>query len=116
MSNFGELDALIADMTAVPRELDGLVRTVVQKAAADIKADAQLMAPVDTGNLRSSITYETQVGADAVTGEIGPTANYGVYVELGTVKMAPQPYLGPAFDRHSDAFEGALGQILGGLL
>ena len=116
MWDFRELDKLIADMAAVPRELDGLVRVAVQKTAADIKADAQNFAPVDTGFLRGSITYETAVQADAVTAEIGPTAEYGVYVELGTEHMAPHAYLGPSFDRHAHELEQALGQILGGLL
>lgn len=116
VGDFRELDKLIADLNAVPRNLERLVRVAMQKTAADIKADAQAFAPVDTGNLRASISYETHITADAVTAEIGPTAEYGIYVEYGTEHMAPQAYLGPAFDRRSPALDQALGQIVDGLL
>lgn len=111
-----QMNKLEADMAAAPRELDGLVRAVMQKGAADIKRDAKIFAPVDTGNLRASIGYETKVSAGSVEAEIGPTAEYGHYVELGTTTMAPHAYMGPAFDRHAHLVEDALGQILGGLL
>jgi hypothetical protein len=44
--------------------------------------------------------------------EIGPTASYGIYVELGTSRMRPQPYLGPATEKHAPAFYRAA-EILG---
>lgn len=31
-----------------------------------------------------------------VTWVVGPTAHYGIYVELGTSRQKPQPYLEPA--------------------
>ena len=114
--DLSQLNALIVDMEAAPRELEGLVRVAVQKTAADIKADAQAFAPVDTGFLRGSITYETHVRAGGVDAEIGPTAEYGEFVELGTARMAPQAYMGPAFDRRASELDAALSQILGGLL
>lgn len=116
MSEFPELDRLIFDMEAVPREAEGLVRLAVQKTSADIKRDAQLFAPVDTGFLKGSIGYETFIDGAGVTGEIGPTAEYGEYVELGTEKMAPHAYLGPAFDRHAYELDQAMAQIVGGFL
>jgi hypothetical protein len=38
---------------------------------------------------------EARFGSDAVY-VVGPTVNYGIYLELGTSKMEPQPYLEPA--------------------
>lgn len=114
--DLAQMNRLLADMTAAPREAEGQVRVVVQKGAADIKRDAKIFAPVDTGNLRSSIGYETRITGDAVEAEIGPTVDYGHYVELGTTKMAPAAYMGPAFDRNAPMVEDALGQILDGLL
>ena len=43
--------------------------------------------------------------------EIGPTASYGEYVELGTSRMAPHAYLGPAFDRHAGSWADALDEV-----
>lgn len=109
--DFSELYAFGAHLEDVSREALPLARAAIQKTAADIKREAQAFAPIDTGNLRSSITYETKSLASSVEAEIGPTASYGHYVEYGTSRMAPHAYLGPAFDRNVSQFEQALGQI-----
>lgn len=110
--DMAELNSFAADLGDLAKEALPLARVAVQKSAADIKRDAQAFAPVDTGNLRSSIGYETQELASAVTAEIGPTAAYGPYVEYGTSRTAPQAFLGPAFDRHVGAFEKAIEAIV----
>lgn len=115
-ADFSELNQLIADMTEIPRQADALVRVAVQKTSADIKSDAQMFAPVDTGFLKGSIGYETFIDAGGVTGEIGPTAEYGEYVETGTEIMAPHAYMGPAFDRHAYELDQAMAQIVGRFL
>ena len=61
-----------------------------------VQGDATLNAPVDTGNLRSSIDYE--VGTD--NADIFATANYAAHVEYGTSRQAAQPYLRPALDNN----------------
>lgn len=88
-----------------------LVRQVVQKLCADTKADAQAIVPVDTGFLRSSITYETKETRVGATGEVGPTADYGDYVESGTSRMAPQPYMLPAYTRQLAVIDQLAPQI-----
>lgn len=88
---------------------------LVKKTAFDIERDAKALVPVDTGNLKSSITT-TRTGV--LSAVIGPTANYGAHVEWGTSRMAPQPYMGPSTDRNRTVFERACddlgGSILGG--
>lgn len=51
---------------------------------------AKLLCPVDTGNLRNSITHLVAEGEQAVYIGVpqGPTS-YGIYVELGTGKYYP---------------------------
>lgn len=82
----------------------------LRKTAFDIEADAKALAPVDTGNLRNSIS--TDISGDGrfagMTAEVGPTAEYGVYQEYGTSVMAAQPYLAPAFDRRVPGYTQAL--------
>ena len=80
---------------------------IVKKSALDIEATAKVNAPVDTGNLMGSITSDIE----ALSAEIGPTASYGGFVEGGTSRMAAQPYMGPAFEKHVPAFEAALGKV-----
>lgn len=99
------------------KDLSALVRT----AALKIEQQAKIAAPVDTGFLRNSIYTVTnresgRPAADAAAQSIrkgaslGPEptadddltaivavgAEYGIYVELGTVRAPAQPYLLPA--------------------
>lgn len=111
--DLGGLRALAVDLRAVPRKADVEVRAITQAAAEMIKRDAQTLCPVDTGFLKGSIGYETKVLAGGVVAEIGPTAHYGGYVEEGTSRMAPQPYLAPAWDRNVPSWVAALEQFAG---
>ena len=94
-----------AGARALPKLVDAL-----NKAGADTQADAKTLAPVDTGNLRATITRTPASGVLPST-EVGAEANYGIFVEMGTSRMAPQPYLAPAADRHSEALVQAVQQI-----
>jgi phage gpG-like protein len=44
-----------------------------------------------TGRLRSSITHEVQPGGRVV--RIGTNLKYGLYLEVGTARMSPRPWL-----------------------
>lgn len=107
MSDFSELHRLALDLQRVPQRFQPRAVMALRKTAFDVEADAKLAAPVDTGNLQNSIS----TSIDGVTAEVGPTAEYGIYVEDGTSVMAPQPYLGPAFDRRVPAFEDAIAKL-----
>lgn len=59
---------------------------------------AKQLCPVDTGNLRSSISFRIEhVGATTV-GVVGTNVEYAPYVEYGTRRMAAQPFLRPALE------------------
>lgn len=73
---------------------------------------------VDTGTLRASIMTEVSVAGLGVTGKVGPDVEYieqhqdpgtdveyGYYLELGTAKMAPRPFLRPALARTKNAIK-----------
>lgn len=84
---------------------------------------AKLKCPVDTGRLRNSITYTISgagdfsqeyhdssgagfmqdVGgtSDEKTVVIGTNVEYAPFVELGTRKRKPKPFLAPAAKNHS---------------
>lgn len=87
---------------------------VLRRAALAIEADAQALAPVDTGALRSSISSSfTGDGRNgSMTAEIGPTVEYGVFQEYGTSVMGAQPFMGPAFDRQVGGYTAAVGALL----
>lgn len=106
-----ELRKLAADLGAGSRKVGPMAQVVVRKTVLDIEATAKVLAPVDTGNLKGSIGHSdlrTVGQSGTLEAEVGPTANYGRFVELGTSRMAPQPYLGPAADRHEPSFVRAM--------
>ncbi|WP_347042022.1 HK97-gp10 family putative phage morphogenesis protein [Brachybacterium nesterenkovii] len=99
-----------ADLRARSAALPDRAGLVVRKVAMDTQADAQRFAPVDTGNLRSSINTTTQ----GLRAEVTATADYAVFVENGTSRMAPRPFMGPATERHTPVFREAMARLAEG--
>jgi HK97 gp10 family phage protein len=58
------------------------VKQIVKQNTAELTQGAQRKAPVDTGNLRRSITMDLSDGG--LTGKVKPTADYAPYLEYGT--------------------------------
>lgn len=104
------------------RYVQRVTAATVQEAASKVEAQAAELAPVGQiggGGLRDSIQSKK---IDDYTWEVGPTVDYGIYVEFGTGDqgsgggktwvyfsealqqfvttsgMAAQPYLRPALD------------------
>lgn len=118
----------------VKEELQVAVLRALEKCGLTADGYAKLLCPVDTGNLRNSITHQVQPTELACY--IGTNSEYGAYVELGTGKYYPggrptpwvyqdaqgnwhlthgqraQPYLKPAVADHAaqylDIIEGEL--------
>ena len=66
----------------------------LEKCGLTAEGYAKKLAPVDTGNLRNSITHEVDDGEPAAY--IGTNVEYAPYVCLGTIHMAAQPFLNTA--------------------
>ena len=81
----------------VVEEYNTAIEQAMKEAVLIVEADAKRKAPVDTGRLRGSITNEVRKIAGAVLeGRVGTNVDYAKYVELGTSRQDPQPYLRPA--------------------
>ena len=63
---------------------------------------AKKLAPVDTGNLRNSITHD--VDDEEPAAYIGTNVEYAPYVCLGTIHMKAQPFLKPAVADHANEY------------
>lgn len=111
-----EIRSLARSLDVAGKATQGQVVNVVRKSAFAVERGAKMRAPVDTGNLRNSINTTLSVGGSLISAEVGAEANYGAFVELGTWKMAPQPFLGPAFDEVEPSFLAALAELAGGVL
>lgn len=76
----------------------GEVAKDLQRRALRVEGAAKRLCPVDTGRLRSSITNELGTDAEGLVAVIGTDVEYAPYVELGTSRMAAQPFLLPALE------------------
>ena len=63
---------------------------------------AKKLAPVDTGNLRNSITHDVDDVEPAAY--IGTNVEYAPYQELGTIHMKAHPFLKPAVADHANTY------------
>ena len=63
-----------------------------------VEGDAKLRAPVDTGNLRSSLNHKVET--DRAT--IGTNVEYAPFVEFSTSRTPAQPFLEPALRENKD--------------
>ena len=56
-----------------------------------IEGDARRGVKRDTGRLQNSITHRISRGGGNLTGEVGPSVGYGLYVERGRRAGSPPP-------------------------
>lgn len=99
-------------LPAIAAAIRPTVSTEVKKAGLAIQARAQSMAPVKTGTLRRSITTQFPTDLSAV---VGPSVHYGIFLEFGTRRMAPRPYMRPAAEAVLPGFAAAVKAALGKL-
>ena len=104
------------------RFLEGLASTMTEKAedvltetAEETRRMAKARVPVRTGRLKASIrTQRTaplkrEVIADSL---LSPSDAYAIFVEKGTSRQAPQPYMGPAVDAAEPNFLKRVGDLI----
>jgi HK97 gp10 family phage protein len=83
-------------LAALPDAMRSQLGKAVAKMARDIEAQAKAAAPVDTGYLKNSIQAKQ---ISPLLWEVTVGANYGAFVEFGTVRRGATPYLTPAIER-----------------
>lgn len=108
-----ELEALASSLGRARVRIGTLAAAALRKAAYDVERSAKARAAVDTGAMRSSVsTSFVGDGRSAVmAAEVGPTVDYALFVELGTSRMGPQPFLQPAYEEHVPRLEAAIAAI-----
>jgi HK97 gp10 family phage protein len=104
-----------SNIRAVFNNMDEAKETALTAVGSFVRTEAQVRCVVDTGALRDSNDYKTDLENDHVI--IGNSQDYAAYVELGTSKNHAQPFLEPAVMENvprikrliSDALKGRLG-------
>jgi len=71
--------------------LPAQTKTAMTASLLLIEGDARRGVKRDTGRLQNSITHRISGGGGNLTGEVGPSVKYGLYVERGRRPGRPPP-------------------------
>ncbi len=83
--------------------IDQALAKALEEVGLVAEGYAKKACPVDTGRLRNSITHQVRPSEKSVY--IGTNVEYAPYVELGTSRMEPQPFLRPAAADHEGTYK-----------
>lgn len=95
----------------VEEAMDQAIAKALTMIGLKAEGNAKKACPVDTGRLRNSITNAVDVQEKAVY--IGTNVEHAPYVELGTRRQDPHPYLRPAASEHGEEYRAILKSCLG---
>ena len=127
-----ELDPAIAEQVAalqakfrqcrekIDSDTKKAVNSCALKVERDIKANMTPDGPsapgeapaVDTGRLRASITHRVEMESGEVVGYVGTNVEYAPYLEFGTTRMKPRPFMVPAIERNRDWIKNKLASVV----
>lgn len=103
------IEGLIADMIGTSATIDDRADDVAEVHARQLAARQRAAAPVgETGRTRATISARRLPG-DGVAWTAGTETPYARYVEFGTSRQPPQPFIGPAGDAAADGYADAIG-------
>lgn len=89
---------------------DAAIERALEAIGLQAEGNVAMLAPVDTGRLRGSITHEVE--GDTVY--IGTNVEYAPYVEYGTSKTKAQPFLKPGIQDHMSEYQSIADAYLKG--
>lgn len=131
-----EVSIRVENYTAdVLAELGKAVEATLEDIGLTAEGYAIMQCPVDTGNLRNSITHQVDVNEKQVV--VGTPVEYGIYVEMGTgvyaveggrqtpwvymdsegefhrtSGMKPRPFVKPALEDHIEEYKSIIEEHL----
>lgn len=112
---------LMQAVTDASGRIDKETITVLRRAAVKVRRRQKELAPRDDGDLRKSISYRIRGTRWRRVAEIGPKLTiegrpYPLFQEVGTARMAANPYVAPSLDgmaeEIADGLDGLVGKVL----
>lgn len=97
MANVTGGKALREKLRKMPELAQKSIRKAIKISANQVRTAARQRVPVETAHLKKAIkVYQDDDGMGARVGVVKDDAFYAFYVEFGTSKTAPRPFLIPA--------------------
>lgn len=118
-SDASEFATLARQLTVAATRIGAPVSAALRKSSKAMEADARALAPVGaTGDLADSIEATTHGDgrSASMSAEVSTDVPYAGYVEYGTSRQAPQPFMQPAVEKHLPPLESAFERALEDLL
>jgi len=110
------LPMFLLQLTASMAVVNPVATRITNKFGDRVVTDAIKFAPRLTGSLRGSIKRQKGTGGAMSITAGGPSSphdvGYAQYVETGTSRMAPQPYMRPAFNKNLPKYEKELADVM----
>lgn len=103
-------NTLVEDQVAFGEILNSLAYMVTVLAGRLVRNTAQGRVPKDTWLTFNSMADDPWMSSegDSFVATMGPTTFYAPFLEFGTYKMAPRPFMWPAADAHAVDFVNGL--------
>ena len=89
-----------------PRLMNDELKQALTKSAINVEAKSKINTPVATGYLRASHAFKVSGSGLSMKAEIGPTADYAVFVHEGTRFMRGRPFLQEAAESSDWEIQG----------
>ncbi|MEA4926306.1 MAG: HK97 gp10 family phage protein [Syntrophomonadaceae bacterium] len=81
-------------------------KRAVEEVCLIVEADAKLLAPVDTGTLKRSITHRVESDDKKTVGSVGSNIEYAYWAERHS------PYLEPAVDQNNQIIINKIKEVM----
>lgn len=88
---------LVWNGSKIFKRVEQIAHNALQATGKEMKADAEVHCPVASGHLKSTI-FEKMI--EPLKMQMGATAAYTIYVEMGTSKSPAQPFIRPSYDKN----------------
>lgn len=85
-------------ISGLEKAMERVGALVERQAKINVSKSPPEHPQVQTGRLRSSIIHQVTKDENAIVAEIGSNVTYSKYLEFGTSKMPPYPWLFPAVE------------------
>lgn len=104
----------------VSSDMQKALNVCALKVERDIKTNMTPNGPsapgeapaVDTGRLRASITHRIEHDGDESAAYVGTNVEYAPYLEFGTIRMAPRPFMVPAIERNKEWIKNKIKSVV----